>query len=518
MDEYLIRDRSKIKVEDKFFQRETAYFSWHLLVHGLLTLVTASLSLPLLWKAELSAYSTLWPASLLVGSLVLWLWLSLCCRQHDLHSQIEKKSDSVLLIYLALIWFAVGLILFQSYSAQINFFLMAIAIITTNAWFKIGLASEKFLWSFLSGISILILISMLSDPSVQLLISSTLIIIAGITAKRIEDSHPPKDYPLLSCSSPPQELITNEKYCESKVFTSKMPIGFIQWDNKRRLVNINRTAADIFANKLNSKPLMGSPIDHLINHQHMVLITYAEFDKLLHVDNLDDCAKQIITSRARIICKWQEAEAYDHAGRICGGVGFLENVTEHLKRIVEIKHHAYFDLLTGLPNRYRLTEQMARVFSTMQRNKSFCALLFIDLDRFKEINDQWGHNHGDAVLEIFAQRLRKIIRVQETVARLGGDEFVALVEGLGPCEDRARKQAAQVAEKIITKACAEFNIDNRVSRIGCSIGITLFNDASLDSKDLLGQADQALYRIKRSGRSNYVFHEPKVTVGEEILS
>ena len=97
MDEYLIKDRSKTKVEDKFFQRETAYFSWHLLVHGLLTLVTASLSLPLLWNAELSAYSTLWPASLLAGSLVIWLWL--CCRQHDLHSQIEKKSDSVIEIF-----------------------------------------------------------------------------------------------------------------------------------------------------------------------------------------------------------------------------------------------------------------------------------------------------------------------------------------------------------------------------------------------------------------------------------
>lgn len=514
MDEYLIKDRSKAMVKDKFFQSETADFNWHVLVHGLLTLVAVSLSQSLLWNAKLSAYSTLAIAGLLASSVVLWLWS--CYRQHDLHSRIKKKPDSVLVIFLALILFAVGQILFQLHSTGINFFMMAIVIIMISALFKIGLAPAKSRWSFLLGISILMLISILSDLSVQILISSTLIMIAGITAKRIEVSHSPKDHLLLNWPSSHQELLPKEKHCQSKVFISKMPIGFVKWDNERRLVSINCTAAKIFTNKLNSEPLMGSPIDHLINHQHMVLIPYAEFDQLL-LDNLNDCAKQIITSRTRIICKWQEVEVHDDAGRICGGVGYLENVTEHVKMLVEMKHHAYFDLLTGLPNRYRLTEEMARVFSTMQRSKSYCALLFIDLDRFKEINDQWGHNHGDAVLEIFAQRLRKIIRTQETVARLGGDEFVALIESLGPCEDRAKKQAALVAEKIITKACAEFNIDNRVSQIGCSIGITLFNDTSLDSKDLLGQADQALYRIKRSGRSDYVFHEPTATLGECIL-
>ena len=87
--------------------------------------------------------------------------------------------------------------------------------------------------------------------------------------------------------------------------------------------------------------------------------------------------------------------------------------------------------MTGLPNRHRLMEELNRVISLAQRTQNFCALLFIDLDHFKEINDSRGHHYGDLALPMFAQRLRKVIRTQETVARLGGDEFVVLLERLG---------------------------------------------------------------------------------------
>ena len=150
-------------------------------------------------------------------------------------------------------------------------------------------------------------------------------------------------------------------------------------------------------------------------------------------------------------------------------------------------------------------EELNRVISLAQRTKSFCALLFIDLDHFKEINDSRGHHYGDLVLTLFAQRLRKVIRTQETLARLGGDEFVVLLERLGTEGKATRLKIAQVAEKIIDAASEPFVIKGKKFQISCSIGIVFFNDGSSDSNSILEQADQALFMIKREGKSNFYF-------------
>lgn len=295
---------------------------------------------------------------------------------------------------------------------------------------------------------------------------------------------------------------------EIEKFISTMPMGVIQWNSKRQLVNFNCAAANILQLPSQSSSYLHSIyIDQLIAEQQIVLIPHTEFDQLLYQTIPNNFKHQNILRSAKVIYKWAELERYDRRGKICGGMACFEDVTEQIKMTLKIKHHAYFDVLTGLPNRYRLAEEITRVLSTVQRTNIYCALLFIDLDRFKEVNDQWGHNHGDAVLKAFAQRLRKVIRTQETVARLGGDEFVAVVEGLGTCKEQAKSYVSQVARKIIATTRKEFVIGTKVSQIGCSIGIRLFNDAQLQSKDLLDRADYALYSTKQRGRCNYTFDE-----------
>jgi diguanylate cyclase (GGDEF)-like protein len=232
----------------------------------------------------------------------------------------------------------------------------------------------------------------------------------------------------------------------------------------------------------------------------------AEHDLFLFGKDFSGTAENITSDGQIIVCEWNETPLFVDEMNVIGAASFVEDVTDRVRMQTRIKQQAYFDPLTGLPNRHRLMEELNRVISLAQRTQSFCALLFIDLDHFKEINDSRGHHYGDLALTLFVQRLRKVIRTQETVARLGGDEFVVLLERLGTEGETARLQIAQVAEKIIDAASEPFIIKGEKFQISCSIGIVFFNDGSSDGNSILEQADQALYTIKREGKSNFYFH------------
>jgi len=449
------------------------------------------------WEQIFSVKATLWLLGLLGCSLALWLWF----RTH--RQPPRSKLNSVFFSIYALFWFLVGPVFFQSQNFETAILISAVALITSNSLLDLHFASTRFRQLFLFGVSTPLCISLL-NTKVHIGISAGLLIIIYLVLQRTRAAAQPAKGLQLSTAAGQ----TVAQQCELPQAVASLPTGFIQWDIDRRVVYQNQAAMDIFGQ--GDKPSLGCCIDQLINDQQVMLMPPADFDQLLLGDRLCNAADNITKNSTKIICKWQETILFDSDGNVCGGNAYFEDVTAQIKMIVKIKQRAYFDLLTGLPNRYRLTEEISRALSSAQRTKHYCALLFIDLDHFKQINDRWGHSHGDSVLVLFAQRLRKVIRNQETVARLGGDEFVALLEGLGANEQQARFQITQVAKKIIDTACIQFTIDGKTSRIGCSIGITLFNDASLNGNDVLDQADQALYDIKRGGRSNYIFHGQKL--------
>ena len=235
-----------------------------------------------------------------------------------------------------------------------------------------------------------------------------------------------------------------------------------------------------------------------------------ENDLFLFGKDFTGTAENVTRDGTMIICEWNDTPLFDEAMNVVGAASFVEDVTDRVNLETRIKQQAYFDPLTGLPNRHRLMEELNRVVALAQRSQAYCSLLFIDLDHFKEINDTRGHHYGDLALALFAQRLRKVIRTEEAVARLGGDEFVVLLENLGTEEEPSRLQIAQVAEKIIDAAREPLVIKDEKFRISCSIGIVLFNDGSSDGEAILQQADKALYTIKREGKSNYYFHNQKL--------
>ncbi|MDE2367133.1 MAG: EAL domain-containing protein, partial [Betaproteobacteria bacterium] len=175
----------------------------------------------------------------------------------------------------------------------------------------------------------------------------------------------------------------------------------------------------------------------------------------------------------------------------------------------EIQHLAFYDSLTGLPNRQLLLDRLRQTLATSARNRQTGALLFIDLDNFKLLNDTLGHDTGDLLLQQVARRLVSCVRDGDTVARLGGDEFVVVLAGnFSEHSEEAIAQIRVICGRILAAFSQPFNLEAYKHHITPSIGIALFNGQSSAMDDLLKQADLAMYQAKASGRNSMCFFDP----------
>jgi diguanylate cyclase (GGDEF)-like protein/PAS domain S-box-containing protein len=178
------------------------------------------------------------------------------------------------------------------------------------------------------------------------------------------------------------------------------------------------------------------------------------------------------------------------------GMGF--DITERKRAEEQIKNLAYHDALTGLPNRVLFADRLRLAMVQAHRQGQKLGILFLDLDRFKIINDSLGHSLGDRILQVVAERVQGAVREGDTVARQGGDEFTLLLPGLARAED-----AARVAEKILDSLRQTIRIDGREFFITGSVGITLYPDDGVLAETLVKNADAAMYRAKDQGRDTY---------------
>ena len=197
----------------------------------------------------------------------------------------------------------------------------------------------------------------------------------------------------------------------------------------------------------------------------------------------------------------------DDKGGISHYVIFFEDISERKAAERRIQDLAYYDELTGLPNRRQLHETLAQAFAEASREHLIGALLFIDLDHFKTINDSLGHATGDWLLKEVASRLKRLVRQGDCLARLGGDEFVLLLPGLSISPPQAEMQADLIAERLIGEIAAPYSHGGQVLHIGASVGITLFPGREQEAGDLLKQADTAMYQAKSAGRKTRRFFD-----------
>ena len=200
------------------------------------------------------------------------------------------------------------------------------------------------------------------------------------------------------------------------------------------------------------------------------------------------------------LCWFQASEVLDAGGQHGQYVAVLSDITDQKRAEQELRYLANYDTLTSLPNRALLSERLSRAIVRARRQNSRIAMLFLDLDRFKDINDSLGHAAGDRILRAAAIRLQQAVGAQHTVARLGGDEFTVLLENLEHVE-----QAEQVARDVLLAFEAPLDLDQRHDVvISPSIGISLYPDHALVPTDLLKHADTAMYQAKAAGRRTFM--------------
>ena len=181
-------------------------------------------------------------------------------------------------------------------------------------------------------------------------------------------------------------------------------------------------------------------------------------------------------------------------------IAIKQDITKRKRAEERVQYLAYYDALTGLPNRTLLQDRLAKALAGARRRKDKVAILFLDLDRFKDINDSLGHSVADLLLQEVAERLKTWAREQDTVARVGGDEFLIVLTGVKDVAD-----AAVATERIVNLMTAEFVVQSHSLSIDCSVGISIFPEHGADGETLIKNADAAMYSAKENGRNRFQF-------------
>lgn len=200
----------------------------------------------------------------------------------------------------------------------------------------------------------------------------------------------------------------------------------------------------------------------------------------------------------------------DKAGKTTHYLSTFSDITARKLSEEQIHQLAFYDPLTNLANRRLLEDHITQAFASSARSKSYCALLFLDLDHFKHLNDTLGHKQGDELLKMVAQRLKESVREVDTVARQGGDEFIVLLEDLGQFSGDAAKNAQHVAEKVLDSISRPYSLTDSHYVLTASIGINVFIDHHQTVEELMKRSDLAMYQAKAEGRDAIRFFDPSM--------
>ncbi|MFA6121391.1 MAG: EAL domain-containing protein [Sideroxydans sp.] len=204
--------------------------------------------------------------------------------------------------------------------------------------------------------------------------------------------------------------------------------------------------------------------------------------------------------------RWIESRAevqYDAEGKPLNMIGTVQDITERKEHEKQLQHIAHFDALTGVPNRVLLADRLSQSLARAKRDHGLMAVCYLDLDGFKPVNDNYGHDVGDKVLVEITRRIKEAIREDDTVARLGGDEFVVLLVGM-----QAPEECAGSLNRLLDVIHQPIEIQGQSIRISASIGVALYPEDDHDPDTLLRHADQAMYVAKQSGKNRYHLFDP----------
>jgi diguanylate cyclase (GGDEF)-like protein len=291
-----------------------------------------------------------------------------------------------------------------------------------------------------------------------------------------------------------------------------MVSGFVLLDSQMRLVQWNRRFEEIY-------PWLKGQLTAQIPFRDLLMEKARH-----HLDNAS-AEEQIRWVEHRVAVQRNPKGPHEQGlpdGRViqvteratpdAGLVITYHDVTELRQASAEIENLAFYDPLTGLPNRRLLMDRIQQTVAANARSGLHGALLFLDLDHFKTLNDTLGHEVGDVLLRQVAQRLKACVRTEDTVARLGGDEFVIMLKNLAPTSEEAASMARRVGEKILRRLNMPYALGTHTYHSTPSIGATLIGLEQQPPVDLLKQADIAMYQVKSQGRNSLCFFDPQMQI------
>ncbi len=277
------------------------------------------------------------------------------------------------------------------------------------------------------------------------------------------------------------------------------PLAVIEWNTDFEFVYWNKAAEQIFG--FTQEEVMGRHVSEMILPESAREAVDLVWRELLAKKGGERSTNENKTKDGRIIlCEWYNTPLVDQDGNVIGVSSMVDDITERKRSEEVIWKQANFDTLTGLPNRNMFHDRLEQELKKSNRANFPLALLLIDLDEFKEVNDTLGHDVGDQLLQEAAHRITSCVRESDTVARLGGDEFMIILSEL-----HDRNKVDEIAEKIIARLTEEYHLGDEVIHASGSIGITLYPEDAPNIDTLIKNADQAMYAAKQKGRNCFSY-------------
>lgn len=277
------------------------------------------------------------------------------------------------------------------------------------------------------------------------------------------------------------------------------PLAVIEWNTNFEFVYWNKAAEKIFG--FTKEEVLGHHAAEKILAESARDTVSAIWEDLLANKGGERSTNENITKDGRtILCEWYNTPLVDQNGKVIGVASLVDDITERKQSEEMIWKQANFDTLTGLPNRNMFHDRLEQELIKSNRSSLPLALLLIDLDEFKEVNDTLGHDVGDQLLKEAGHRITTCVRESDTVARLGGDEFMIILS-----EIHEKNKVDDIAEKIIERLAEEYHLGNEVIHASGSIGITLYPSDASDIDSLIKNADQAMYAAKKKGRNCFSY-------------
>ncbi len=297
-----------------------------------------------------------------------------------------------------------------------------------------------------------------------------------------------------------EELRENERRLQEIINT--MPIPMFVKDAASRIILMNHACETQWGMAFSD--LRGTDASQFFPPEQMAVFLAKDQEVFSagHSIDFEESVWNAELHENRIVHTYKKP-VFDEAGRPLYLIGMSIDISENKAMEERIRHMAYHDMLTGLPNRVLFDDRLDQAIARSRRDGKRLAIIFIDLDEFKPVNDEFGHAVGDLLLKEVARRMRDCVRESDTIARLGGDEFVALLATI-----EAEGDTVLIAEKIRHALCQPFELAGHRLRVSASIGVAIYPDHGSDEKTLARNADLAMYHAKESGRNRVQLYDP----------